>query len=180
MKGVMKGVMKQAGPSARPLLAGLLLMLPTLFPVAADTLNFTVTATVVESSCSVNTEDLNQGVLMGDLDVAKLESTGMSDVTYFSIRLEKCNAAKATVKFSSNYSDGNGFFYPLGANDTWGYVLGFTKEDGSVWPLEVDMTTTLGSGANQQLTFGVTALRGSGPLRMGDFSALAMATISYQ
>lgn len=175
----MKGVLKFVRISHRlfcyrALLAGLLI-LPAQFLVKAETLNLTVIAKVEESSCSVVIDDLEQSIDMGELDVRKLESSGKSDITFFTIRLEKCTTTSAKISFNSPFADNEGLFYPAGGQ-TWGYLLGFTSQDGIPLPLGKEHNLLL--NGSSLLKFGVVA-RKSGELRMGDFNSFATATISY-
>ncbi len=182
----MKGVMKQSGARhrllhPRTLLAGLLLTLPGLFPVAADTLTFTVTATVVEPTCSVVPESANQNIVMPDIDGAELDKVGKTVPKLFSIKLEKCGSnTSAKLKFSSNTADGLGHFYPGEPNgNARGFLLAFTDERGVRIKLGDEVVRPLDQG-NNTLQFGVQATRDANkPLVPGDFSAVATATIAY-
>lgn len=175
--------MKHAGGKPRPLrsgtlLAGLLLSLSALIPVAAETLTFTVTATVVEPTCSVVPDSVNQNIVMPDIDGAKLDSVGNTSPTLFSIKLEKCTGvSSAKLKFGSNTANGLGQFYPDGVRR--GFLLGFTDEKGVKIKLGDEVIKPLGQG-NNTLQFGVQAIRDtSQALLPGDFTAVATATIAY-
>lgn len=122
--------------SHRILLIGLLLALPSVFSVAAATepLNFIIKATVVNPSCSVVTEDLNQTINMPDIDTGQLESSGQTQPIFFTVRLEKCGSnTDAKLKFSSTTDNGKEYFYPTKSDR--GFVLGFTDKDGVEIPL---------------------------------------------
>lgn len=163
----------------RTRLVTLLLTLTSFFQLHAETLNIVVYADVVKPSCSVVAGDKVKLVNMGDLDITKLESVGVTEPVKFSIRLEKCNTTKANIVFNSKNPDGNGGFYPQEQDgNKFGYVLKFTDQQGRSIPLGSNESLSL-SGANQTLTFGVIAAKSSGALRVGDFSATATATISY-
>ncbi|PTT55687.1 fimbrial protein [Aeromonas sp. HMWF014] len=161
-------------------LAALLLVLPSLFPVVAETLNIQVLANVVEPSCNLEVGANDQRINMEELDADKLDSIGQTDPVTFKIQLKQCNTNKAKIVFNSPNPDQVGRFYPKDADgNTFGYVLGITNEQGQLITLGTEKALSL-SGENNTLTFGVIALRSSGKLRMGDFSATATATISYQ
>jgi type 1 fimbria pilin len=180
MKGVMKYIRARPHPLFHlPLQVGLLLTLSTSFFVAADTLTFTVTATVVEPSCSLAPGNSALEINMADLNSAELESNGYSKVMPFSIKLEKCaNTGSAKVKFSSTTSTGNGTFNPTGVSR--GFVLGFTDREGGQVLLDKDIVMPLQQGSNE-LTFGVQARRDkSSAFVLGDFTAQATLTIAYQ
>lgn len=179
----MKGVMKQTGARfgplpSRTLLTGLLLALPALFPAAAGPLNFTVTATVVEPTCSVVPESVNQTIVMPDIDVAELDRVGQTSPTLFSIKLEKCGGVtRAKLMFSSNTANGLGKFYPNG--ERRGFLLTFTAKGGERIELDNEVVMPLQQG-NNTLQFGVQATRDdSQALVPGDFTAQATATIAY-
>ncbi|MGX5835982.1 fimbrial protein [Aeromonas piscicola] len=166
--------------SHRSLLIGLLLALPSVFSVAAatETLNFIIKATVVNPSCSVVTEDLNQTINMPDIDTGQLESSGQTQPIFFTVRLEKCGSnTNAKLKFSSTTDNGKGYFYPTKSDR--GFVLGFTDKDGVEIPLGNEQSLSLQLG-NNTLQFGVKARRDSGTLVPGSFEAMATATITYQ
>lgn len=162
----------------RTRLAALLLVLPSLFPVVAETLNIQVIANVMVPSCNLETGERNKNVNMDELDVDKLESAGKTDPVTFTIQLKKCNTAKAKIVFNSPNPAPDGRFYAKGGTN-FGYVLGITNEKGTLINLQTETALSL-SGENNTLTFGVIALKSNGALRMGDFSATATATISYQ
>lgn len=160
--------------------AGLMVM-QTHCTMAAEQLDFIVAANVVLASCSVVAGDEEQTIKMGDIDVNKLESSGKSDITFFNIRLDKCTEATklAKVTFNSQYSDGDGWFYPADGQDDWGYKLGLTDSQGVHIPLGVGQDMQI-SGSDNSLEFGVMLAKANGILHMGDFSAIATATISYE
>ncbi len=161
------------------LLVGILLTSAALQPVAAENTSFLIIANVVEPSCSVVASDLHLTIEMPTIEAGKLESTGQSDTAFFNIRFEKCDGQKsATIKFNSQYADGNGHFYPIDGQQ-WGYVLGFTDESGELIPLGKEKKEVLSGGTNTTLTFGVLAKKSSGSLHSGPFKAMATATISY-
>ncbi|HHQ4759526.1 TPA: fimbrial protein [Aeromonas hydrophila] len=179
MKGVVKQTVAGLGPlQSRALLVGLLLVLPAPFPAAAGTLNFTVTATVVEPTCSVVPESANQTIVMPDIDAAELNSVGKTSPTLFSIKLEKCSGvASAKLMFSSNTADGLGQFYPNG--ERRGFLLAFTDKSGVRIKLDNEVVMPLEQG-NNTLQFGVQATRDDNQaLVSGDFTAQATATIAY-
>lgn len=178
----MKGVIKQAGANPRllrprTLLVGLL-TLPVFFPVAAESLTFTVTATVVEPTCSVVPESANQNIVIPDIDGAELDKVGKTVPKLFSIKLEKCGSnTSAKLIFNSNTGDGVGQFYPNG--ERRGFLLGFTDASGVRIKLGDEVVRPLDQG-NNTLQFGVQASRdGTQALVPGDFTAQATATIAY-
>lgn len=156
MRSVMNKIMRnfRRQGSLRQLLP--LLIFSTVFSAGAETLNLTITGTVIESACTLVPEDQNLTVNLQTLNSRALDFAP-SAVEQFQIRLEKCDisilkSAKVTIKGQG--ATGKTDQLALDANsEAQGFAIGFKQgEEGTK-----DLALNAASDA-QQLTSGSSQL----------------------
>ncbi|MFZ4214221.1 fimbrial protein [Pantoea endophytica] len=149
----------------------------------ANTVTFT--GSIIDAACSINPDDVDQTVNLGQISVKELASGGSSTPRNFSIRLENCDLSgladgTVTTKFtgaaSSSVPDTLGI---TGDAGNAGVVI--TNGDGA--PIELGEETAAQALQNGDNTLLYSAyLKGAATEAAipGQFTAVADYTLAYQ
>ncbi|PVZ83010.1 hypothetical protein C9426_28045 [Serratia sp. S1B] len=174
-------------PSLRKkLFVGLLtVILSVALPATAETLNLTVSGTVISSACTIVTADKNLTV-----DLKTIESRALtlapSAVQKFTINLENCDisvlkSSKVTIKGSA--ATGKTTHLALDASSqASGFAIGFKQGAGSTkdFPINTASDPITLTADKSKLEFGAYAEKlPTGTIASGTFNAKATVEVEY-
>jgi len=177
--------MSKKGKLSCALFASYFLGIPSVF--CANTLDVEFTGLLVGTMCQVSAESVSQKIKLYNLRWQAINSQGVSDVTPFSIAIDKCSATdlKKNIKLTwkSNQLvnvDGNSFLATQGDSNV---LLGLIDKDEKpvIWnkPITVGAVSVVGN--TQPLDFGVFVRKPStGEAKIGDFSGSITFNVEYE
>ncbi|SNY75335.1 fimbrial protein [Enterobacter sp. CC120223-11] len=152
---------------------------------AADSGHGTVTFTgsVTEAPCSIDPENVDQTIELGQVSAAALSKGGKSSPQNFTIKLTNCDISEkksVSAKFTGAEGGTQG---SLGITGTAkGASIGITDGSGNVIALNKDSAVQNMQAGNHDLTF-AAYLQGDavdGEVTPGDFKGVTNFTLAYQ
>ncbi|WP_249718700.1 fimbrial protein [Proteus faecis] len=157
------------------------------FAYSSNTIDIEFDGQLVTTGCQVSADSLNKKIKLDNLRWQNINENGVSQITSFSIAIEKCNEADlqktVSLTWQSNQLvdiDKDSYLKTKGNSNI---LLGITDKEGKLvsWNKSMSLGEVTIIGDSQQFDFGVFVRKPkSENAKVGDFTGTATFMLEYE